>query len=67
MALGATFLIVSGKWRRNKDLPRYQYQKLLHESKHGPGSWSKLHMQKEIFMQAIANFTTLVVPARLVC
>lgn len=31
MALGALYLIISGKWKTNKDLPRYQYQKIIYE------------------------------------
>ena len=67
MALGATFVIATGKWKTSRDLPRYQYQKILHEHHNGEGSWGTLHMQKEIYMQAIANYAVLIVPAYVVC
>ena len=67
MALGATFCILSGKWKTKRDLPRYQYQKILHEHHSGPGTFGTIHMQKEIYMQAIANYAVLTVPIYIVC
>jgi steroid 5-alpha reductase family enzyme len=67
MVLGSTKAITSGKWNYKNDLPRYQYQKILHEHHNGVGTWGTIHMQKEIYMQAIANYSCLIVPVFIVC
>lgn len=70
MFLGAISLATSGRWSTKKDLPRYQYQKILYERANGPNSWEKGHLfyqQKEVHMQCAANYLVLVLPCALVC
>jgi steroid 5-alpha reductase family enzyme len=66
MALGGSVAIISGKWKTSKDLPRYEYQKILMEHLHGPGAFTTAHMQKEIYLQAVANYATLIAPIYIV-
>jgi steroid 5-alpha reductase family enzyme len=68
MAFGASNLVLRGHMTR--EMPRYQYQALRWKKKGiVKGSiWFTLMMQKEIFMQALANMGPLSIPgAILVC
>jgi len=67
MTLGALHLICTKKWKTDKELQRYEYQRIRHEKVHGEKSFTTFHMQKEIFMQAVANFTLLILPCTIVC
>lgn len=67
MFLGGCFLVTTGRWKVDKDIQRYEYQKIRQEKKHGPGSFNMMFIQKEIFLQAIANFVFLILPVTLVC
>lgn len=67
MALGAIWLITSGRWSTKQEIGRYVYQKIKHEKRHGEGSWTMMHIQKEIFLQCYTNFCLLIVPIALVC
>lgn len=64
MALGATMMAFNGHMKR--DMPRYRYQFLRWKQNYGVHQGSlmfTLMMQKEIFMQAIANMGCLVIPS----
>jgi steroid 5-alpha reductase family enzyme len=67
MALGATVLITTGRWSTKQEISRYVYQRIKHEEAHGEGSWTMMHIQKEIFLQCYTNFCLLIVPIALVC
>lgn len=64
MGAGAIWMIGSGTWNVEKDLPRYQFQKIRVE-KFG-WTWDMKFMQKEIYQQMFANAGVLFVPC-LVC
>ena len=67
MALGATMMVLSGHMKR--DMPRYKYQFLRWEKNHQIKKGSvmfTLMMQKEIFMQAVANMGALVIPGAII-
>ena len=65
MMLGATNMVLRGHMKR--EMPRYQYQALRWKNKDiVKGSiWFTLMMQKEIFMQALANMGALSIPGAL--
>jgi steroid 5-alpha reductase family enzyme len=66
MALGATNLVLKG--HMSFEMPRYQYQKLRWKERgilQGSTAFT-LMMQKEIFMQALANMGSCVIPSVLI-
>ena len=70
MALGALAMARAGHFSHpSKEMPRYLFQFKRWESTMGirKGSWAfTAMMQKEIFMQCLANIGTLAVPAALI-
>ena len=67
MGMGAIYLIAIKKWRTDTEIQRYVYQKKRYEEENPGSKWTMLHTQKEIFMQAYANFAVLVIPGALIC
>jgi len=68
MAFGAIMMIFVKKiWKTDTEIQRYIYQKTRFESENPGCKWGTFHIQKEIFMQAYANFGILLLPGVLVC
>lgn len=66
MTLGATKKIVTGEWHPGMELQRYEYQRIMLEQKKGEGAFNMAYIHFEIYFQAIANYTLLIVPITLV-
>ena len=66
MGIGATFLILSGRWNPKRDLPRYEYQKIRYAHFNPGHTFGLSHMVFEIYQQCIANSIVLFVPCFLV-
>jgi len=64
---GLFYWLVTGEWKSNEEIQRYQYGREKYEKHHKGKKWANWNMQVEIFGQSFSVYALLTIPGILIC